>query len=158
MGLLPSTGEPLSRISCRKHKRLSLRHTIKGDALHIERHADSGQEKENKRTLGSRYEQMAADFLREQGAVIVEKNYRCRHGEIDLIVRDGRYLVFVEVKYRSSGRMGDPAEAVHYYKQQRIRQTARYYLYSRRYGENTPCRFDVISILGDRIHWIRNAF
>lgn len=107
---------------------------------------------------GSRYEQMAADFLTGQGAVIVERNYRCRNGEIDLIVRDGRYLVFTEVKYRSSGSKGDPAEAVNECKQQRIRQTARYYLYSHRYGEDVPCRFDVISILGDEIHWIRDAF
>lgn len=126
--------------------------------MHTRTHMAAGQERENKRLIGSRYEQMAADFLTAQGAVIIEKNYRCRHGEIDLIVRDGRYLVFTEVKYRKDGRMGDPAEAVDFHKQQRIRQTARYYLYSRRYGEDTPCRFDVISILGDEIHWIRNAF
>lgn len=119
---------------------------------------ESGQDRENKRKLGSRYEQMAADFLTKQGLTVIEKNYRCRYGEIDLIVRDGRYLVFTEVKYRSSKRKGDPAEAVDSHKQQRILQTARYYLYSRRYGEETPCRFDVVSILGGEIHWIRNAF
>lgn len=116
------------------------------------------KQQRNNRALGSRYEQMAADFLKSRGAVVVEQNYRCSRGEIDLIVRDGRYLVFAEVKYRSSGRKGDPAEAVDACKQQRIRQVARYYLYSHRYGEDTPCRFDVVSILGKEIHWIRNAF
>lgn len=112
----------------------------------------------NKRQVGSCYEQMAADYLTGQGVQILERNYRCRGGEIDLIVRDGCYLVFVEVKYRSSSAKGDPAEAVDGYKQHRIRNVARYYLYDHRYGEDTPCRFDVISILGDEIRWIKNAF
>lgn len=126
--------------------------------MHIKGNMVPGQEKENKRLVGSRYEKMAADFLTKQGVVIVERNYRCRHGEIDLIVRDGRYLVFTEVKYRSSNKKGAPAEAVDDHKQQKILQTARYYLYSRRYREDTPCRFDVVTILGDEIRWIKNAF
>ena len=89
---------------------------------------------------------------------ILEHNFRCRQGEIDLIGRDGRYLVFFEVKYRKTARNGMPAEAVGYAKQQKIRYTAQFYLYSRRYRENMPCRFDVVSILGDQISWIRDAF
>ena len=77
---------------------------------------------------------------------------------IDLIGRDGRYLVFFEVKYRKTARNGIPAEAVGYVKQQRIRYTAQFYLYSRHYQEDMPCRFDVVSILGDQISWIRDAF
>lgn len=112
----------------------------------------------NKRATGSRYEQAAADFLRQQGLRILEQNYRCRQGEIDLIAQEGRTLVFVEVKYRKTAAMGDPAEAVTALKQSRIRNAAGYYLYSRRHGEDTPCRFDVVSILGQELRWIQDAF
>ena len=78
-------------------------------------------------------------------------------GEIDLIARDGRYLVFIEVKYRKNLQMGDPLEAVDVRKQQRIYQTARYYLHQKKW-ENIPCRFDVIGITGTQICHIRNAF
>lgn len=112
----------------------------------------------NKRMLGSEYEQRAAEYLAGQGLTILGRNYRCRQGEIDLIAGDGSYLVFVEVKYRSDVSKGDPAEAVGFHKQQRIRAAARYYLYQNRYGEDTPCRFDVIAILNEEIRWIRDAF
>lgn len=112
----------------------------------------------NKRQIGRRYEQAAADYLSSRGLRILERNYRCRSGEIDLIASDGPYLVFVEVKYRSSAGKGAPAEAVHARKQQRIRQVARHYLYSHHYGTDTPCRFDVVCILAQQVQWIRNAF
>ncbi len=112
----------------------------------------------NNRLSGARYEETAAEFLQRQGLYILEKNYRCRQGEIDLIAMDGRYLVFVEVKYRKDTAKGDPAEAVGFYKRQHIYRTAKYYLYSHRYGANVPCRFDVVSILGEEISWIQNAF
>lgn len=113
---------------------------------------------ENKRETGSRYELMAAAFLEQQGYEILEHNYRNRSGEVDLIARDGRYLVFVEVKYRKTIRMGYPEEAVSIYKQQHIRGAARYYLYSHGYSEAVPCRFDVVSILGEEIRVIKDAF
>lgn len=96
--------------------------------------------------------------MEKQGLVILERNFRSRNGEIDLIAKDGAYLVFVEVKYRATAAKGDPAEAVSFYKQNHIRRTAQYYLYSRRYGEDTPCRFDIVSMLGSEIRWIKNAF
>lgn len=112
----------------------------------------------NKRELGTQYEQITAEYLKQQGVQVLEQNFRCRHGEIDLIIKDGAYLAFVEVKYRSTLKHGDPAEAVTSVKQERIRMAARYYLYQNRYGEDTPCRFDVIRILKDKIDWIKNAF
>lgn len=112
----------------------------------------------NKRALGGEYEAQAASYLAEQGLEILERNYQNRQGEIDLIARDGSYLVFVEVKYRRDDKKGDPAEAVGYYKQQHIRAAARYYLYQNRYGEDTPCRFDVVAILDGVTRWIRDAF
>ena len=113
---------------------------------------------QNRRQAGAHYEQEAAAYLKQQGLTILERNFHSRDGEIDLIARDGRYLVFVEVKYRKNTANGEPAEAVDYYKQRHIRRTAQYYLYSRRYGEDTPCRFDVVSILDGQINWIQNAF
>ena len=112
----------------------------------------------NTRAEGAAWEKRAAEYLAARGMKIRERNFRCRQGEIDLIGRDGRYLVFFEVKYRKTARNGIPAEAVGYVKQQRIRYTAQFYLYSRHYQEDMPCRFDVVSILGDQISWIRDAF
>jgi putative endonuclease len=114
--------------------------------------------KYNKRKIGGMYENIAANYLISKGAVILKRNYRCRSGEIDLIALDGEYLVFAEVKYRSTGKKGMPAEAVNVYKQKRIRDTAGYYLYTHHYPQETRCRLDVISILGDQIQWIQNAF
>ena len=113
---------------------------------------------ENKRAVGSRYEAEAAAFLKSQGYTVLEQNYRDRLGEIDIVAREGRYLVFVEVKYRKDNRCGHPEEAVAGKKQQRIRHTAEYYLYSHGFGEETACRFDVVSIDGGRIRLVRDAF
>lgn len=112
----------------------------------------------NRRAVGESYEQMAARYLQSQGARIVECNFHSRRGEIDLIMRESGYLVFVEVKYRRSEKAGDPAEAVTLQKQRRICQTAQYYLYTRRIPQNTPVRYDVVAICGDEITWHRNAF
>ena len=112
----------------------------------------------NKRMIGKDKEQMAAEFLRQQGYDIREKNFRCRLGEIDLVAQDGRYLVFVEVKYRADGRSGEPEEAVTLRKQQTIRKVAAYYLLRYGFSENTPCRFDVVGIKGEEIRVTKNAF
>lgn len=113
---------------------------------------------ENKRAKGAHYEDTAAEFLAGQGYTVLERNFQTRRGEIDLIARDGAYLVFVEVKFRSSPEHGYPEEAVDGRKQKTIRQAAVRYLYIRGLGEDTPCRFDVVSILGDEIRLIRDAF
>lgn len=112
----------------------------------------------NNRQTGSYYERQAALFLEQQGFQIVEQNYRNRRGEIDIIAREGNYLVFVEVKYRKNQSLGYPEEAVHSQKQHKIRCTASYYLYSCHYHEETPRRFDVVSIVGEEILLIRDAF
>ncbi len=112
----------------------------------------------NKRQVGKDYEELAARCLEEKGYRILERNFRCRQGEIDLIARDGSCLVFVEVKYRRDGRAGDPAEAVDFRKQRRIIRTAAYYCYKRNIGESQACRFDVISVLGSEVRHIENAF
>ncbi|NBH72446.1 YraN family protein [Clostridiaceae bacterium] len=115
------------------------------------------KESQNKRSKGNRYEMLAAGYLEGKGVKILEQNYHSRTGEIDLIGRDGDFLVFIEVKYRKDARQGDPLEAVTAIKQDHIRRTAQYYLYSHRYGD-IPCRFDVVGILGNEICWIQDAF
>lgn len=112
----------------------------------------------NKREVGGKYEQMAAKYLQEQGAQLIECNFHSRRGEIDLVMRQGGYLVFVEVKYRKSDAAGNPAEAVTPLKQARICQTAQYYLYTRHIPQDTPVRYDVVAICGEQIAWYRNAF
>lgn len=112
----------------------------------------------DKRQTGSRWEAQAALFLEQAGYQILERNFRCRQGEIDLVAREGRYLVFVEVKYRRSLAWGSPQEAVNPEKQGRIRRTALYYLYSHGYGEEMPCRFDVVAVTGEKMELIRDAF
>lgn len=112
----------------------------------------------NKRTTGSRYEDRAAAFLKSRGLRLLEKNFYCRKGEIDLILMDGACLVFAEVKYRSGPGFGSPLEAVDSRKQKRIRDTAAYYMFIRRISMDTPCRFDAVGIMGEEIQWIRNAF
>lgn len=110
------------------------------------------------RQIGAKYEQMAAEHLERSGYRIIERNYRCHIGEIDLIARDGKYLVFLEVKYRRSALSGTPAEAVGYRKQMSISKVAGYYMMCRHLSDDTPVRFDVVSILGGQVSVIRNAF
>lgn len=111
------------------------------------------------RAIGVRQEEHAARYLRERGLVILERGFRSRKGEIDLIAGepDGT-LVFAEVKYRSSGRFGTGEAAVNDAKQKRIAEVSDYYRLIHSLPESTPCRFDVISVTDGDLCWIRNAF
>ncbi|MCD7921614.1 MAG: YraN family protein [Clostridiales bacterium] len=113
---------------------------------------------QNKRRVGAVKEDRAAEWLRHRGYRVLEKNFRCRFGEIDLIMTKDGCLVFVEVKYRSTGSCGAPQEAVDARKQQRICNAASCYLYMHHCPPDTPCRFDVAAISGDEIELISNAF
>lgn len=112
----------------------------------------------NRRTVGTRYEEKAAAYLERRGYRILEHSYRSRAGEIDLIARDGEYLVFVEVKYRADNSCGSPLEAVDYRKQRKIIQVARFYLLTHGYGTETSCRFDVVAVCGKELVLVQNAF
>lgn len=112
----------------------------------------------NKRQIGTVYENMAADYLTEQGYQIIERNFCCRTGEIDLIAREGECLCFVEVKYRTSGAFGSPLEAVNGHKQKKIIKTAVYYMMIHHMAMDTECRFDVVAIEGERVTLLQNAF
>lgn len=112
----------------------------------------------NRRQRGTAYETLAAEYLNAAGMQIICRNYRSRYGEIDLIGLDGPYLVFIEVKYRASGKMGTPLDAVDARKRRRILETARRYLYENHYRTDTPVRFDCVGISGSRVEWVKNAF
>lgn len=112
---------------------------------------------ENKRKKGNKYEDLAVEFLVRRGYRIIKRNFYTRRGEIDIIAADGEYLVFIEVKYRSSPASGYPEEAVTQQKQRRIVNAARYYMMVSG-CENVPVRFDVVSVMPGKIRLIRNAF
>lgn len=120
-----------------------------------------------KDAVGRYGEQVAADHLEAAGLVILERNWRCREGELDIIARDGAELVFVEVKTRSSLAFGSPAEAVGRVKSARIRQLALRYLLARRdAGDDASwaaLRFDVVAVLrtagaGPDVVHVKGAF
>lgn len=105
-------------------------------------------------------EQHARDYLTSQGLQWVDSNYRCRMGEIDLIMRDSTYLVFVEVRSRASNSFGGAIASVTYSKQQKLIKTAMLYLLANKLQDKQPIRFDVLGIDGvpPKITWITNAF
>lgn len=120
---------------------------------------ESGKWQNNHRKTGTVYENEAVLFLQEKGMVILERNYHSRTGEIDIIAKDGEYLVFVEVKYRSlTAYPGAALEAVTPGKQRRVIHTAKRYLFEKGYGEDTLCRFDVLAYQGNEVCHIENAF
>lgn len=104
-------------------------------------------------------EQQAARHLLAHGLTLLARNYRSRHGEIDLIMQDRDSTVFVEVRYRAHARFGSAAESVDRHKQSRLVACAQHFLQAHPRRARQPCRFDVITISGsDGPEWIRNAF
>ena len=112
----------------------------------------------NNSQKGRKGEDAAVFYLKTHFYKILERNYRCRYGEIDIIAKKGGYIIFIEVKFRKNDESGQPFEAVNSYKQQHIRNTAANYLQSVGLGLDTACRFDVIDILNKRITHYKNAF
>lgn len=107
---------------------------------------------------GHEAEQLAASFLQRQGLTLLEQNYRCRFGEIDLIMQDQQAIVFVEVKMRASESFGGAAASISASKQKKLLHTARHYL--SQLSTEPPCRFDALLITGEnhQIDWIKDAF
>ena len=116
---------------------------------------------ENNVDLGAYGQKMAEGYLTANGFQIIDSNFRCQSGEIDIIARDGGYISFIEVKYRRSLAHGYPREAVGYYKQRHIRRAASYYIMKKRLS-NQDFRFDVLEIIdiagNPEITLIKNAF
>ena len=112
----------------------------------------------NKRVVGGRQEEKACRFLSDAGLTILERNWRVRAGEIDIIAREGETICFIEVKYRSEKRYGGASYAISAEKQKKIRQLAQWYITSHHLPENGFYRFDAVLIDGEEIHYIRNAW
>mgnify|MGYP001814174918 CR=1 FL=1 len=111
----------------------------------------------NRKRIGHHAESLACGYLKRRGLRLLSRNFRCRRGEIDLIMQDGAQLVFVEVRYRSRGDFGSALESVTPGKQRKLITTAQHYL--QRSGKTPACRFDVVGMGPDRqMHWIKNAF
>ena len=111
----------------------------------------------NKRKTGALYEQKAGAYLKEKGYEVLEYNYRCKQGEIDIVAKDGEYLVFCEVKFRSGTGTGHPQEAVDYKKQRTLSRCALFYIVEKGLTY-MPCRFDVIGVSVHKFELIKNAF
>lgn len=109
----------------------------------------------SKQVCGDAAEDAALAFLRGEGLRQVERNFRCKGGEIDLIMQDGDTLVFVEVRKRSKDSFGGALASVTRAKQRRLIVAAQIFL--QRYRMPPACRFDVIGYDGDRMNWLKNA-
>jgi len=109
--------------------------------------------------IGKEAEQAVVTLLKNSGLQIIECNYRCKLGEIDIVARDKQTVVFIEVRRRSHGQYGSGFDSVDYRKQQKLIRTAQAYLQKRKLFDQHPCRFDIVSLrsLTD-MHWIKDAF
>ena len=110
--------------------------------------------------IGNAAEEQARNYLTTAGLKWLASNYRSRSGEIDLIMRDGNYLVFIEVRARSSAAYGGALASITYSKRQKIIKTALHYLSAYKLHEKQAVRFDIVSFEGipPKLDWIKNAF
>ncbi|WP_428476507.1 YraN family protein [Photobacterium japonica] len=114
----------------------------------------------NKRLQGQHYEAMAEQYLCRHGLIACQRNFQCRSGEIDLIMRDRHCWVFVEVKFRKNNHYGSGADAVNWRKQQRLKRAAFFWLQKHGHAiEHTEFRFDVVTLTGTPpiIEWLTNT-
>jgi putative endonuclease len=112
--------------------------------------------------IGKRGEKLAVDYLRKNKYLILEQNYCCHLGEVDIIAKKGNTLIFCEVKTKASSKFGEPVEEVDDYKQEKLKRLANYY-FAFKTRQNLQCRFDVISINlttgGEaKVNHLKNAF
>lgn len=109
---------------------------------------------------GQQAEQLACEYLQQQGLTLIERNYSCRLGEIDLIMLHNKSLVFIEVRYRKNNLFGGATESITIKKQYKLQKTALHYMQKRK--TRTSARFDVIAITGQgpqqTLEWLQNVF
>ena len=111
-----------------------------------------------KQKKGYTAEKKACAYLESQGLKLIERNFRIKSGEIDLIMREKEYLVFVEVRFRKSEDYETALESITAAKQRKVVRTAIHYLISKDCFEKVDCRFDVVAMNNRETHWIKNAF
>jgi len=112
-------------------------------------------------TSGDRAEDLALKYLTKRKFTLEQRNFHCRYGEIDLIMWDQEYLVFIEVRYRASLNYGGALESIDHFKQRKLRRAAEFYLVSTKRND-CACRFDILCVNGNlnnpEYEWINNAF
>lgn len=114
-----------------------------------------GKPRTAKQIAGDAAEDRALRYLEQHGMSLVERNFRCKGGEIDLVMQERDTLVFVEVRKRANARHGGAAASITARKQARLMVAAQTFLL--RYRMPPPCRFDVIAVDGEALSWLRNA-
>jgi len=116
----------------------------------------------NKRDLGNAVENKTVDYLEQRNVTILQRNYLCKMGEIDIIAQDQQDLIFIEVRYRKNDYYGGALASVNLKKQKRLIRAASHYMQKTRITNRTACRFDVIAISGNldqlEFNWIKAAF
>ena len=113
----------------------------------------------NTQTVGQLFENQARIYLENHGLTFVTKNFRCSLGEIDLIMKDLDYLVFIEVRFRKNFYYGDSIETISTSKQHRLIRTALFYLQKNKLMDKVNCRFDVLGMNNEKeFVWVKNAF
>ncbi|MFK5893694.1 MAG: YraN family protein [Pseudomonadota bacterium] len=116
----------------------------------------------SKKQLGKAGEEQACQFLQSQGLKLIDKNFYSRFGEIDLIMLDNNYLVFIEVRSRKNMGFGSSLESITLVKQNKLRKTADFFFLKNVHYNKMPARFDVVLIpptsINDQINWLQNAF
>ena len=117
---------------------------------------------DKRKELGRKGEEIALSFLKKKGYHILDKNFRCPLGELDIVAREGDQIIFIEVKTRRSSGFGPPEESLNYIKKKRLTRLALFYLTNNRL-KGVCCRFDVVAIVFKKekveaIHLIKNAF
>ena len=119
-------------------------------------------DKQYRKEAGDRGEALALRHLEAAGLTLLQRNYRCKGGEIDLVMRDGPTLVLVEVRYRRDGRFGGAAASVDTHKQRRLLRAAQHLLQTHPTYRQQRARFDLVAIEGDgssaQLNWIKDAF
>ncbi len=119
--------------------------------------SDNDTTSETSKVIGDRAEDSATRFLEKRGLAVLTRNFRCRGGEIDLICRDGKTLVFVEVRMRRNAGYGGAGASITPSKQRRVVLAAQHYLLAHA-RLDCDCRFDCVLLDGKNIEWIRDAF
>lgn len=115
------------------------------------------------RQSGQAAEQQALDYLQEQGLTLLQRNWMCKGGELDLVMVDGDTVVFVEVRYRRHAQWGGALESIDARKRSRLILAAQQFLQTESLWQDSPCRFDVVALegnarLGQPVQWLTNAF
>ncbi|MFT7559631.1 MAG: putative endonuclease [Flavobacteriales bacterium] len=112
----------------------------------------------NRASIGAKAEAEARRYLEKSGLIFITANESCKHGEIDLIMKDKDTYVFVEVRYRKHAQFGGALESITPSKQEKVRRSALYYLQKQKLYEKHPIRFDVVAMQAEECTWLQGAF